>query len=422
MGPSRVVEAERVRILGGGTTPAAGSYVLYWMQAAQREHHNPALEYALAHANALDKPLLIGFGLTDAYPEATHRHYHFMAAGLIDTAAALRERGLKLVVRRGAPDEVALALAADAALVVVDRGYLRIQQRWRARVAAAAACPVIQVECDVIVPVDTVSDHREYAARTIRPKLHARYRDFLAPLPRQPVAKRSLPLHVTGIDLSDADQVCAGLRLDRSVAPVARFTGGEIRARELFADFTTRLGAYATNRNQPQTDDVSHMSPYLHFGQISPVWMALELEGARRGDSGVAAYIEQLLVRRELACNYVRHEPGYDRYAALPEWARTTLEERRDDRRAHRYTRRQLEAAKTHDPYWNAAMREMRETGYMHNYMRMYWGKKILEWAGSPENGFKAALHLNNKYFVDGRDANSYVGNAWCYGLHDRAW
>jgi len=134
------------------------------------------------------------------------------------------------------------------------------------------------------------------------------------------------------------------------------------------------------------------------------------------------AFLEELIVRRELAINFVEHTSDYDRYACLPDWARQTLDEHRDDERDHVYTRKQLEAADTHDRYWNAAMREMVETGYMHNYMRMYWGKKILEWSNTPEHAFRTTLALNNKYFLDGRDASSYANVAWCFGLHDRSW
>ena len=175
-------------------------------------------------------------------------------------------------------------------------------------------------------------------------------------------------------------------------------------------------------RNQPGNWHVSFMSPYLHFGHISPMEIALRARAAQVPDPDRDAYLEELLVRRELSMNYVTFCRDYDRYSALPDWARKTLDEHRDDPRAHVYTRARLEAGDTHDPYWNAAMKEMRETGFMHNYMRMYWGKKILEWTATPEHAFRCALAINNKYFLDGRNANSYVGVAWCFGLHDRAW
>ena len=417
------IEPQRIELLSREDTPCEGRYVLYWMQAAQREHHNPALEVGIRRANELDQPLLVGFGLTDAFPEANLRHYRFMLQGLAEARNALAKRGIKLVVLHRRPDEAALELGGEASLIVTDRGHTRVQRQWRNRVAEEANRPVMQVETNLIVPVDTASDKREYAARTLRSKVHKHLARFLQPLERTEPRKQSLPLHVTGMDVSDPDAACARLDLDRSVPPVDRFRGGQEEARRVFRSFLDRrLEDYASHRNQPQTDDVSYMSMYLHFGQISPVWLALELRKTPGLEESRDAFMEELLVRRELAHNYTHFEPDYDAYHALPEWARTTLEEHRKDQREPLYPPGRLEAAETHDPYWNAAMREMRYTGYMHNYMRMYWGKKILEWSETPETAFSTALALNNKYFIDGRDPNSYAGVAWTFGLHDRPW
>ena len=230
---------------------------------------------------------------------------------------------------------------------------------------------------------------------------------------------------IVKIDDADVQAVLQKMNIDQSVPPVTPFfKGGSSRAKQIFKGFLhRRLAHYVDNRNQPQTDDISHMSPYLHFGHISPVYLAAKVREAREGQ-GIdrAAYLEELIVRRELALNFVWYTPDYDRYACLPDWARKTLAEHAGDDRPRIYDRETLENAATHDPYWNAAMREMRYTGFMHNYMRMYWGKKILEWSASPEEAFATTLSLNNKYFLDGRDPNSYAGVAWVFGKHDRAW
>lgn len=215
------------------------------------------------------------------------------------------------------------------------------------------------------------------------------------------------------------------LNIDRSVPAVTRFfKGGTSRAKKIFGNFIrSRLKNYEKNHNQPQTDDISHMSMYLHFGQISPLYLALRIKKAdHRLDSAKTTFLEELIVRRELAANFVYYNWDYDNFDCLPDWAQKTLADHRKDRRPYTYTLRQLEGAKTHDPYWNAAMQEMKYTGFMHNYMRMYWGKKILEWSSSPELAFSNTLAINNKYFLDGRDPNSYAGVAWIYGVHDRAW
>lgn len=402
--------------------PRTGDYVLYWMQQAQRAHCNHALEYAISEANRLGLPLVVGFGLMAGYPDANRRHFHFLLQGLADTRQRLAERGIAFVVRPGAPDAVALALAERAALLVCDCGYLRHQQHWRSQVAAAAACAVVQVEADVAVPVAAVSGKAEFAARTLRPKLTKLLGEYLHPLEPVTLERDSLGLLELGLDVSDVEAVLATLPLDHSVAPVARFTGGTTAALAVFERFLQqRLRTYAENRNQPQTDDLSYMGMYLHFGQISPLYLALRLQECRDDDNR-AVFLEELLVRRELSMNFVHYTPNYDCYDCVPTWAKKTLDEHRADPRPRVYSREQLEQAKTHDPYWNAAMQEMIYTGYMHNYMRMYWGKKILEWSKTPEEAYATAVYLNNKYFIDGRDANSYAGIGWLFGLHDRPW
>jgi deoxyribodipyrimidine photo-lyase len=405
--------------------PAKGDFVLYWMQQSQRAEFNHALEYAIEQANTLDQGVLVVFGLMDDYPEANLRHYTFMLEGLQETQAALAKRGIKMVVQKGNPSDAALSVGRKASLIVCDRGYLRHQRQWREKVAQHAGCRVVQIESDVVVPLEVVSNKAEYAARTIRPKIHKHLNDYLVGFKPTKIRKPSLNTQTIGLDLTDVAAVARKMSIDKSVLPVsAFFTGGTAAAKKIFKEFLRqRFENYVDNRNQPQTDDVSHMSKYLHFGQISPLYLALQiLKTDKRFKKAGEAYLEELIVRRELAMNFVYHTPKYDSYACLPPWAQKTLAEHKKDRREYLYTRRQLEDAKTHDDYWNAAMREMKSTGFMHNYMRMYWGKKILEWSKTPEQAFKTTLAINNKYFLDGRDANSYTGVAWVFGVHDRAW
>ncbi len=420
--PARIHHLNRSRIQG----PAPKKdYVLYWMQQSQRAVFNHALEFAADQANRLGLPLVAGFGLTDAYPDANLRHYTFMMEGLAETGTALAKRGIQLVVQTGNPPDVALDLGRRAALIVCDAGYLRHQRQWRNQVAREASCPVYLVETDLVVPVGAATTKAEYAARTLRPKIHRVLADFLMPLTPREIRHSSLNLAFHSLDITDPPALLDTLSLDRTVPPVSRFfSGGTAQAENRFQAFLeTGLANYVAHGNQPQTDDISHMSPYLHFGQISPSYLALAVMNTAPSLSEARdAFLEQLIIRRELAVNFVYYTPNYDQFDVIPGWAQKTLADHEADPRAHLYSERELSDAATHDPYWNAAMQEMTGTGFMHNYMRMYWGKKILEWSPTPRQAFETTMALNNRYFLDGRDPSSYTGVAWLYGIHDRGW
>ena len=420
-----MIQTTQIQNLNEHTRRPAGAYVLYWMQEAQRARGNAALEMAIRGANRYGLPVVVCFGLMDGYPEANARHYAFMLDGLSDCAKELETRGIAFVIRHGMPVDVALSLSQNAAAVICDRSYMPAQREWRRMLAEAATCPVVQVETEVVVPVDVASDKSEYAARTIRPRIHRVWDEYLVALDEtEPEIRADALTLESDFDPTDPSSVLAALDLDRTVKPVKRFRGGRVAALEMLNRFLDDvLDGYAKGRNEPSAAQTSFLSPYLHFGHISPVEMAL---AAR--DSGIGAtedrgsFIEELVVRRELAMNYANFAPGFETYDALPDWAKKTLSEHAGDEREYVYTSDVLEACKTHDTHWNDAMREMVHTGFMHNYMRMYWAKKILEWSATPEDAFNTTLALNNKYFLDGRDPNSYANVAWCFGLHDRAW
>lgn len=414
------IPAERLRALNA-RPGRAGDFVLYWMQAAQRAACNHALEYAALRANALGRPLVAFFGLTPDFPGANARHYRFLLEGLAETAVALERRGVRLVVRQGPPDRGAVELGRRASLVVVDAGYLRVERAWRRNASRALECPLVQVETNAVVPVTAASPREEYAAATIRPKIRRLLGKFLVPLKTTRLKKDSLGLRFDGLAVGNPAAVLAALPVDRGVAPVASFKGGASAARRRLRDFVARkLSGYAEGRNDPNRDALSGLSPYLHFGQISPLEVALEVMSA--GGYGTEAFLEELIVRRELSLNFATYNRFYDLFAGLPAWCRATLDEHADDRREYLYSPADFEAGRTHDPYWNAAQLEMVRTGKMHGYMRMYWGKKILEWSRSPREAFRTALRLNNTYELDGRDPNAFAGVAWCFGKHDRPW
>lgn len=414
------IDDKRIKLLNE-TDPRSGKYTLYWMQQSQRTELNHALEFAVQRANANHDRLLVVFALTDDYPEANLRHYCFMLEGLQQVSAALDRRNIKFVLRTGSPPDVVNQLAKNASEVICDRGYLRHQVAWREEVAKSASTRVWQVESDVVVPVETASDKREYAARTIRSQLNKAADNFLEDLDTTAIEKHSTNLSMNGEDLSDVAALLDKLSVDRSVEPVPEFVGGTSRAKAHLRQFIeNRLAAYG-NRKDLINERVSYLSPYLHFGQISPVEVALQIKDLRRDSEQTESFLDELIVRRELAINFVHYEKEYDSTKCLPDWARETLERHEDDEREYQYTSSELEAAETHDPAWNAAMTEMKHRGYLHNHLRMYWGKKIIEWTNTTNHAYRTTLELNNKYFLDGRDANSYANVLWLFGLHDRA-
>jgi len=415
-----MIEPERIQRLNRNEAQI-GDYVLYWMQAAQRVEYNHALEYAIQQANQREKSLVVFFGLTDAYPDANERHYYFMLQGLREVENDLKKRGIRFVVQHISPEVGIVRLAKHACMVITDEGYTTIQQQWRRQVAKNVSCPLIQVETNVVVPVETVSRKEEYAARTIRPKIHKHLDTFLTPLKKQKLQTSSLELKFPCFDISDTEKAIGKMNIDRSVPKVDTFQGGTSEAKKLLRRFIRqKLDHYAEGRNDPNANYVSQMSPYLHFGQISPLYIALQI---RNTDSpGKEAYLEELIVRRELAINFVRFNKKYHLFGSLPNWARINLKAHAKDKREYLYSLEELENAQTHDPYWNAAQTEMVRTGKMHGYMRMYWGKKIMEWTRSAQQAYKIAVFLNDKYELDGRDPNGYAGVAWCFGKHDRPW
>jgi len=420
-----MLHSERIASLNETAERSDGRYVLYWLQQAQRVAANHALAYAVELANERGLPVVVGFGLMDDYPEANLRHYAFMLEGLAEVARDLEERRIRFVVRHGSPDQVTLGLARDAAVVVCDRGYLRHQRAWRENVAEHAGCRVVQVESDVVVPVEVASQKAEFGARTIRPKIERQLDTFLVglELPKAETSASDLDL-ASDFDPTDVDGTLAELKLDSTVGRVERFKGGASEARRRLERFIEeKLDGYADGRNEPVARQCSELSPYLHFGQISPLDLALAAKDAEGvGQEDRASFLEELIVRRELTMNFVAFTADYDCFAMLPDWAKKTMAEHGDDEREHVYSEQELEAGETHDPYWNAAMREMRVSGYMHNYMRMYWGKKIIEWSKSHEDAFATTLRLNNRWFLDGRDPASFANVGWLFGLHDRAW
>jgi len=413
----------RVTVRRAGPPDPAGRAVVYWMQRAQRASGNAALDVAIHAANALALPVVAYFGLTPAYPRANRRHYAFLADGLPEIARGLQARRVGFVLRRHPDHDVARFCAdAGAALVVGDENPLREPEQWRRDAASRLRVPFWTVDADVIVPTALLGKE-QYAARTIRPRLRSLIPQFLE-ASAEPRARSVWIGDGAAAGLPASESTVAGLDVDTSAGRVASLRGGPGAARRVLRRFLReRLQGYAEGRNHPERDATSQLSPYLHFGHIGPGDVARAVRDADAPREDRDAFLEEFIVRRELAVNFVRFNPRYDSLDGCEPWARRTLEAHAADPRDPSYSPAQLDAADTHDPLWNAAQVQLVDTGWMHGYVRMYWAKKILEWTPDPAEAFATAVLLNDRYELDGRDPNGYTGIAWAIGgKHDRAW
>jgi len=419
----RLAKDARVRVRRPGEPDPDGSCVVYWMQRSQRGHDNAALDVAVEAANALQKPCIVFFAPVPFYPHANLRHYAFLVEGIPDIAEALEMRGVGFVLRRY-PDHSLLKFCDEIrpALVVGDENPMREPEHWREIATKKLRVPLWTVDSDVIVP-SRLLEKEQYAAFHARRRLEAKLPEFLVPA-KNPHAKVKWKRPAKLQSLSADSDITKDWKLDRSLGPVSSFKGGQKEALRLLRQFTQhKLQNYDKRRNHPELDGTSRLSPYLHFGHISPVTVALAVQKAEAPKSEKESFINELLVWRELAINLVTFNPAYDSFECGENWAHRSLAKHAKDPRPVIYTKKQLESAETYDDLWNAAQMQMVNDGWMHNYMRMYWAKKILEWTRTPSEAHRLAVEMNDRYFLDGRDPNGYAGVAWSIvGKFDRPW
>ena len=418
-----MIDKERITVLKSKSYNQKENYVIYWMQASQRVNFNHALAYAIELANEKDIPLLVYFQLLPDFPDATSRHYAFMIEGLVELHKDFMQRNIKMIISSDdyRKNSQLASLSDYAYAIITDRGYLRFQKNWRSIVSKQIKCPLIQIESDVVCPVETTSNKEEYAARTIRPKILKNLDHFLQDVTIPFVNNSSLHMEIQSLDLEKGDILNTGNVSNQDSGKTPYFVGGSKQAYSLLQKFIEdKIQFYHQKSNDPSVNFFSDLSPYLHFGMISPIEISLQILMLR--ESFAEKFLEQLIVRRELAINFVHYNPSYDTLQCLPEWAQKTLTEHEHDSRHFTYSLKDFETASTHDDCWNAAQSEMIKKGKMHGYMRMYWGKKIIEWTKNPATAYLILVYLNNKYELDGRDPNGYAGIAWCFGKHDQAW
>lgn len=408
----------RVRAVRPGT-PGPGP-VVYWMRREHRARDNWGLLHAQALALDARRPLVVAWCLARGYLGATLRQFAFLLRGLAEVARDLEALRIPFVLLEGDPGAEVSRFAQNAHTLVTDFDPLRPKRGWLKDAAAVLPCPVVEADGRNVCPCWLVSDKREYMARTIRPKIHRLLPEFLEPFPDLVPHPHPWDRHIQAPDFPGA---LGRLDIDRAVPEVDWAVPGPAAGRAMLDDFlANRLPRY-DSRNDPNAEAVSLLSPWLHFGMLSAQRAAIEASKTHAPREAKDAFLEELVVRRELADNFCLHAPDHDQISCFPDWARATLDRHRDDPRPSLYSGEELEQARTHDPLWNAAQRQMTATGHMHGWLRMYWAKKILEWTPSPEEALRLATLLNDRWELDGRDSNGYTGLAWSMGgVHDRPW
>ena len=413
--------AKRVRTLKEG--PEKPGPVLYWMSRDQRVRDNWALLHAQEVALANKAPLAVCFCLVPDFLNAAFRQYSFMIHGLAEVEKNLAARDIPFLLRTGSPKEEIpdLVKSLEATALITDFDPLRLKRAWKNDVAKELTIPMHEVDAHNIVPCWQASPKQEWAAYTFRPKVRRALDEFLTDMPE--LTRHSSKFGKTGEKISWPG-IMKNHPADRTVPEVDWLTPGETAAQKQLKHFIEdKLAYYDRDRNDPTKYGQSNLSPYLHFGHISAQRVALAVLKSKAPQDAKDAFLEELIVRRELSDNFCFYNDNYDNFQGFPEWAQKSLKARRRDERDYVYSLEEFDRALTHDDAWNAAQREMVLTGKMHGYLRMYWAKKILEWTASPEEAMKTAIYLNDRYELDGRDPNGYVGIAWSIGgVHDRAW
>lgn len=439
---------ERVRALN--TKEIQAGPIVYWMDRDMRIQDNWALVYAQTLAQQQKVPLLVVYNLVANFLGGSYRQWVFKIGGLQEIEVSCKEKNIPFFVlvdetgKQSVNQIVSFCEENSVGALVTDFSPLRVQREWKDSVAKKIKVPLYEVDAHNIVPAWTASSKQEFGAYTIRPKLYRLLPTYLDEFPK---LKKHGFLYEEKVPMIHWDKLLKLGAIDRTTKEVTRIIPGEKAAHTLAKGFVSyRLKEYGDDRNDPLANAQSNISPYLHYGMIAPQRVALmvlehvskpisKIIDASKNKAKVdtsksltlmdhaGAFLEELIIRRELSDNFCLYNENYDSPLGFPDWAKKSHKAHTGDPRDYVYTRKQFEHGETHDELWNAAQFEMVTTGKMHGYMRMYWAKKILEWTASPEDAMRIAIYLNDKYELDGRDPNGYAGIAWSIGgVHDRAW
>lgn len=396
------------------------------MARDQRAEDNWALLFSQNLAIKNKVPLHVIFCLTDKFLGATIRHFAFMLKGLEEVQIDCKKLNINFHLLRGNHSKEIPKFVKDNKIgaLVCDFSPLRIHRGWvdSIKKSLPSDVPLVLVDAHNIVPIWVTSEKQEYAARTIRNKINSKLSEFLTefpPLIKHPHKANKSP------ETIDWKKTLKSVDVDQSVGEVDWIKPGYTHAVEMLESFIDkRLKLFGTKRNDPLVNALSNLSPYFHFGQIAPQRSILEVSKHKsNAKESVEAFCEETIVRRELSDNFCFYNENYDNLDGITDWARITLNLHRKDKRVYVYTSKELDEAHTHDDLWNASQIQLRNEGKMHGFLRMYWAKKILEWTASPEEALSTAIHLNDRYNLDGRDPNGYVGCMWSIGgIHDQGW
>lgn len=415
------MQNQRFRILKDVKTKKGP--ILYWMSRDQRVKDNWALLYAQQTAIKNEQPLIVLFCLAQSFLVSLSRNLTFMLKGLQELEKDLSHLNISFVIIDGLASDIIprFILDNEIGMIITDFSPLNVKASWIEDIISNIEIPFYEIDTHNIIPCWIASNKQEYAAYTFRPKVRKGLYVFLEEIPKMQMH----PFKWSGTNVSNEfKRLISKYKNNEEFEEITWILPGEKEAKKVLDQFkATKFTQYHLNRNDPSIDGTSNLSAYLHFGQISSQRVVLELIKIRKILDLKNSFYDEIIVRKELSDNFCFYSPNYNNFNCFPNWARQTLNFHRTDQREYIYTLEELEKGETHDEIWNAAQNQMIRLGKMHGYMRMYWCKKILEWSNSPEEALKHAIYLNDKYEIDGRDPNGYVGIAWSIGgLHDRAW